>query len=310
MEKNPSQDPLEMTLSEATATDRRRQKGRGTIALLRVTGGHHILDYRILRLGDSIEIGRDPLCSFCLSDGSVSRRHAGIVYRDGQFFLEDYVSRNGTYVNGCKVQSAVLAPGDRLEIGSVPLRLEWVTEQELAEHRQIVRQFETSGLDPLTGLFTRLFFEKYLPGLLERHRQRNQPITALFFDVDFFKSLNDRFGHAIGDVVLQTAARLLQSTVRRQDTCIRYGGEEIVVIMPGAESEEAEILANRYRIALQNHPWDQIRPLLAVTVSGGVAQWSPPETIMEWLGRADRALYEAKRDGRNRIVLSAAAAGR
>jgi two-component system, cell cycle response regulator len=308
MEKHNLQEPAETTRAVGPLKDRQRQKGRGTIVLLRVTGGPDILSYLVLHPGDHIEIGRDPLCNFSLLDSSVSRRHAGLDYRNEQFFLEDYSSRNGTFLNGHKIQSAILFPGDRLEIGSIPVRLEWVTQQELAEHQQIVQQLKNSGLDPLTGLYTRAFFQDYLPTQLEKHRQADRPITALFFDIDHFKNVNDRFGHATGDSVLKTAAQLLQSTVRRQDACIRYGGEEMVVIMPDTRATDAGVFAARFRARLQDHPWTKTHPSLAVTVSGGIAQWKPAEEIKDWLDRADQALYEAKQSGRNRIVLSSSLA--
>ena len=274
---------------------------RPGIPILRVVAGRDVLRFVVLRVGGAVELGRDAECSLCLTDASVSRRHARVSGDDAGFAVEELGSRNGTFVNGAKLDRAPLQPGDLLELGSVPLRFELVTLEELAHLRSVVERLEAGDRDPLTGLLTRRFLDDHLPGLLERADQGGRPTSAVFVDLDRFKSINDGFGHQVGDDVLRQVARLLAFSVREAESCVRYGGEELLVIAESSTEDRSAALAERFREAVEAHDWSRIAAKLTVTVSCGVAERAAGEEPREWLERADRALYTAKNGGRNRV---------
>ncbi len=273
---------------------------------LRVVAGPDLLRYVPLIPGDSIVIGRDESCGLQLSDASVSRRHARVSCdRSGRVFVEDYGSTNGTRINGHPLSHKELRVGDQLEIGTVLLRLSQLSVDELSHLERIQSRLQTAGRDPLTGLKTRAWMEQDLPTVAERYQRSRLPLSVIYLDLDHFKSINDRFGHAVGDEVLRTAGRLMMLSVRDSDVCVRYGGEELVVFLPGTRRDRAAEIAERIRESLEGHDWSRTSANLRVTASFGVAEHRPGEAIEGWLERADRALYAAKSGGRNQVLLAA-----
>jgi len=127
----------------------------------------------------------------------------------------------------------------------------------------------------------------------------NQAVTLVLMDVDGFKALNDRFGHLEGDEVLKAIARRVVSTLRDADTLARWGGEEFAILAPETDLEQGIQLADRVRAAIGDEPFNNVG---VVTASLGVAQWRQGEDLLSLQGRADRALYSAKDQGRNRVV--------
>jgi diguanylate cyclase (GGDEF)-like protein len=275
-----------------------------------VVDGHDTLRFAILDKRRPIEVGRDTGCALLLTDASVSRRHARLAFVDGALRVEDLGSRNGTRVNGKDVREARLRPGDRLEVGNVSLRFDRVSPSELSHLRGVLARLAASDRDPLTGLLTRAYLDK-LPSLLERSARKGRKTSALFVDVDRFKRINDNFGHATGDDVLRQLARLLLFSVREREVCIRYGGEELLVILEGADEGHATAIAERLRKTIESHNWTRLAKRLGVTISCGIAERQPREPVRAWLSRADSALYAAKHRGRNRVLcVSALPAGK
>lgn len=161
--------------------------------------------------------------------------------------------------------------------------------------------------DPLTGLYNRRFLEEVLERELAQARRRRVPLALVIADVDRFKNFNDSFGHEAGDMVLQSLARLLKSSLRGSDVVCRYGGEEFVLVLPEATASGAQARAEALRSAvhaLQLHYREQ--PLGPITVSFGVAAFPEHgDSSKALLAAADVALYEAKRSGRDRVVVAA-----
>jgi diguanylate cyclase (GGDEF)-like protein len=285
--------------------------GAPAIPLHKVVAGHDALRFTLLNKRRAIEVGRDTACALLLSDASVSRRHARLAFVDDELRVEDLGSRNGTRVNGKDVREGALRPGDRLELGNVLLRFNHVSPSELAHLRGVLARLGASDRDPLTGLLTRAYLDERLPSLLARSARKGRTSSALFVDVDHFKRINDRFGHAAGDDVLRELARLLLYDLREREVCIRYGGDEILVILEGAEEGHAAAIAERLRKTVESHDWARLASGLVVTISCGIAQRQPREPMRAWLERADGALYGAKRAGRNRVLrVSALPAGK
>jgi diguanylate cyclase (GGDEF)-like protein len=275
-----------------------------SLPVLRVVAGGDVLRFALVQRDGAVEIGRDEGCDLRVDDESVSRRHARVERSGDEYFVEDRGSRNGTHVNGRRIRRERLRPGDRLEVGTLPLRFDLVTLEELAHLRGVVDRLEASDRDPLTGLLTRAYLDARLPAQLEQAERKGRPLSAVFMDIDHFKSVNDRFGHAAGDDVLRQASRLLVFTARGRESCVRYGGEELLLVAEDADEAQARSAAERVRAAIESHDWSRVHQALAVTLSCGVAQHRRGESVRELLERADRALYQAKRSGRNRVVVA------
>jgi len=145
-----------------------------------------------------------------------------------------------------------------------------------------------------------------MPRLEEELRDAQEPgVALLLMDLDHFKRVNDTHGHAAGDRVLRSFADVVRQTIRRRDLLFRRGGEEFVVVMPSCTLEDAQMVAERIRSRLASEPLDG-GPGIEVDqrVSIGVALWDGVESAAELEGRADAAMYEAKREGRDRVSLS------
>jgi len=288
-------------------TDQRKSDARASVSLpaLRVVAGPDMLRFATLSQPGSVAlIGRDASCELPLTDGSVSRRHARVELDEhGRIWVEDLGSTNGTTIGGIPVRERTLLPdGGTFVVGGVTLRLDRLSLKELAHLTKVVERLSLANKDALTGLVTRHYLDEELPALVERHASSEVPISCAFLDVDHFKRVNDTYGHGIGDEVLRTVARLVIMHVRDSDTVVRYGGEEIVAILPNCDSEGAFATAERVRLEVQRHAWASYAPDLAVTLSGGVATYRAGEAVQDWLDRADQALYQAKHGGRNQTV--------
>lgn len=281
---------------------REARSQRLTIPTLRVVAGPDMLRFASLCAGEDVVIGRDERCDLSLTHSSISRYHTRVTCgARGEVTVHDLGSTNGTSVNGNGTKRALLRPGDHLEIGAVSLRLDLLGLDELAHLARVQERLTAADRDPLTGLLNRSWLDEQLPILTERCVDAGVDITSLFVDVDRFKQVNDTYGHAVGDEVLQGVARLLMLGVRDSDACVRYGGEEFLLILPGAEENGALDVAERLRRSVSGHDWERTSAGLRVSASFGLAQRRENEDIASWLSRADQAMYTAKRDGRNRV---------
>jgi len=166
--------------------------------------------------------------------------------------------------------------------------------------------------DSLTGLFNRRYLSAHLPRLLDRASDNSKPVAALFFDIDHFKVVNDTYGHAIGDEVLKEVAARAGRNLRNFDLIARLGGEEFIVVMPDTDLAAGVLVAERLRRRICETPIKVTAPVgeVSISISIGVAVASghvdedgKSETGDGLLRRADVALYEAKRQGRNRVVV-------
>ena len=155
--------------------------------------------------------------------------------------------------------------------------------------------------DSLTLLANRRHVDRRLAELVEQARQSGRRLSVLIADLDRFKQVNDQFGHMLGNEVLRATADLLRGACRPSDVVARYGGEEFLVLTPDTALDEAAALAERIRAAVEQYPWHSIHPQLRLTISLGVAEAAAlgPEALVE---EADRRLYLAKQEGRNRVV--------
>ena len=153
--------------------------------------------------------------------------------------------------------------------------------------------------DPLTGLFNRLLLNEVLEQTVHQNNRTSTPMTLVAFDLDHFKVINDTLGHADGDKVLRGIGEFFKARIRRTDKVFRIGGEEFLVLLYDTGDEDGKRLATELCNAIASL---ELLPYSKVTVSAGVATLRPGEYWEEWMKRCDENLYQAKRDGRNRVA--------
>ncbi len=184
-----------------------------------------------------------------------------------------------------------------------------------AEHQILVRSQarykELSLTDVLTGLRNKRCLNFKIDEAIIHSVTRNTPLSLIFLDIDNFKKVNDTYGHEMGDEVLVHLANSIRSCIRADDTPCRYGGEEFVIIMPNTKLNDAFIVSERLR---ETFAATQLRPVhgicIPATISLGVAQYIHGERADAFIGRADKAMYEAKRQGKNRSIIDFAVQAR
>ena len=174
-----------------------------------------------------------------------------------------------------------------------------VQEKLLHEYMQ------AASMDGLTGLANRQALDRALASALSGFDDRRNPLTVIMFDIDHFKSVNDRFGHQAGDEVLKAVARVLIDSARNTDFAARYGGEEFCLVMPGADPDTAMEKAEEMRAKIEEMVVHSDEAELKVTMSVGISSFDPEvdvRTNKGLINRADKALYVCKRAGRNRVM--------
>jgi two-component system cell cycle response regulator len=162
-----------------------------------------------------------------------------------------------------------------------------------------------ANTDSLTGLYNRRSFQERLEQEVDRAMRYHRPLSLIMIDVDHFKQYNDTHGHLQGDRILVEVAHALKTLSRASDIVARYGGEEFALILPETDKANAENLGRRLReyVAQHTFPGAEHLPARAVTISVGIASYTPPDTKEALIEAADVALYHAKREGRNRVVV-------
>jgi len=295
-----------------------------------------------LSKGKEYIIGRSREADIQLTDERVSRNHASLRWSGSGFALVDLQSTNGTFVNGGKAGSIRLLDGDRIRIG--PHDLQYIISSaddsgipqpddtliferkvhELAKEaenpemagriRDLKRYYnqkrdalsDMAFRDELTGLFNRRFFDMKLQEEINRSERYGRKLSLILGDIDNFKSYNDDFGHQKGDEVLQSVSEMIRNSCRSSDTAARYGGEELVVILPETDTEGAFRVAEKARKLIEARAGDVAGR--TVTISMGIASFSPENNgPAELIAVADKALYKAKASGRNCCVMDSEA---
>jgi two-component system cell cycle response regulator len=174
------------------------------------------------------------------------------------------------------------------------------TNAEEASMRAELAQ-EQAMTDALTGLLNRYGLQHILTREQSEARRYYRTLSCLLIDLDNFKTINDTYGHAIGDLVLQQIARVLAEAVRGSDTVFRYGGEEFLVLLPETDLEGAIALGEKIRVAAASRPFGDGEHIFKLTLSVGASSLGDNESGNDMIARADMALYHAKEEGRNRV---------
>jgi len=186
-------------------------------------------------------------------------------------------------------------------IGRLSKRLYQMEKETDRLRIQICEKHKQSLSDTLTGLPNRKAYDEHIEQELKYSARKKKPLTLLIFDIDYFKRVNDKFGHVTGDNILKRLAGVLSETIREGDFLARYGGEEFAIIMPSTTIKQAEEIAERLRTTVQAYQFKDKNKRIDLTISGGLAQMRKTDTYESLFERADNALYVAKESGRNRI---------
>jgi diguanylate cyclase (GGDEF)-like protein len=245
-----------------------------------------------------VSIGRADNCTICVTTDAVSRKHCTIQHILGKYFIVDNRSTNGTFVNEQKVERAKLLDGDQIRVGKTVLKY---TESHV-EQRYFEHVFNLASMDALTGAFNKRYFDETFNKDIARAQQQDLPLSLVLFDIDFFKKINDSYGHPAGDAVLKTVAGAVAAQLRDGDALFRVGGEEFALVLSATPLDLAQQAAEATRQMIEALVTDFMGTRIAVTLSLGVAQLGPGEPSAALYQRADEKLYAAKRGGRNQVV--------
>ncbi len=258
---------------------------------------------QMFKLEGQATIGRDASAEVRLNDTEVSRAHATIVVEDGAVRIQDRQSTNGTFVNGEPVINRVLADGDKIQIGTTTILKFSYHDDFDAEFQK--KMYTAALRDGLTGAFNKRHLVERLESEMAFATRHRSPLSFVLFDLDHFKKINDTYGHLAGDYVLSTLAAGILKTVRTEDVFARYGGEEFAMLSRGLTMEDGARFGERLRTWVESYPFSYEGTSIPVTISCGVSgipecDVTRPEDL---ISLADQALYESKRNGRNRVTI-------
>ena len=183
-------------------------------------------------------------------------------------------------------------------------------QRALSNQTELVSSLaELTVRDPLTGLHNRRHLDAEMVRMFEHSVRYERPLCLALLDLDSFKSINDRFGHEIGDEVLRRVAQILVEFTRGPDLVARYGGEELALVMPETALAVGVEVCERIRLRIMFEPWDDVAPGLTVTGSLGVCEQQGQDTVWHLLRSTDQLLYAAKAAGRNRVCVEQVRSG-
>ncbi|QUW02247.1 GGDEF domain-containing protein [Chloracidobacterium validum] len=248
------------------------------------------------------------------NDDEASRLHAKIECSETptghfQYWLTDLRSTNGTQLNGIPLtpgEPVLLHDGDKFSIGRHILKFTFLDDIDEEFHRRIT---DLITHDDLTGLLTRKSFILEMEREMARSNRYGHPFGLLMMDIDFFKRVNDTYGHLIGSQVLREVAVVIRQTLRDSDIAGRYGGEEYIALLPETDRVRAHEAAERIRAAIESAPFTASlhdpNLKLNLTISVGISSYPGDATqVNDLIERADEAMYEAKRRGRNLVQIA------
>lgn len=260
-------------------------------------------------LGKRVDIGATPMmvgrsheADLQIQHASISRRHCTIWRVADGYRVRDLGSTNKTRVNEQVVEEGRLGDGDHITIGETILKFISHSSVEARYHEEV---YQLATHDALSELYNRRHFIELLDKEIARSLRHQRPLAMLIVDLDHFKAINDVHGHIAGDVVLRQFSDILRRMVRADDIAARIGGEEFAVVLPETGERSAHEFAERLRQAVATAQFVPAGVITRITVSIGLSMLGESTSERSTLMRsADRALYRAKDEGRNRTCLA------
>jgi diguanylate cyclase (GGDEF)-like protein len=247
-------------------------------------------------------VGRAPTVEIVVNEQSVSRNHAQCLQQGEEIYVADLGSSNGTYVNDKKITTRqILRDGDIIRLGNIVFKFFAQGNIENVFHDKIYRM---ATIDVGTNIFNKKYLIEALETEVKSSRAYGRPLSVIYFDLDFFKKVNDTYGHSVGDGILRDSSTLVKAIIRKDDIFCRYGGEEFVILLPATEAKTAYELAERIRGSFEAHKFEiqghSIRQTLSIGVSQLNSRMTKAESLLE---DADKKLYQSKTGGRNRVTI-------
>jgi two-component system cell cycle response regulator len=253
-------------------------------------------------------IGRSAQAGIPLKDSGVSREHLEIEVDGEKATIRDLGSTNGTFVNNKRITRYTLRDGDKIQISSSTVFKFIVSdESEKVFHDELYRM---GVMDPVTNIYNKRYFTERLKQEFSLAKRNKTELSLLMIDLDFFKKINDTYGHLAGDFVLGKISEIFSTMTRDEDIVARYGGEEFVAILPGSGEEGAVICAERIREKIAQTSFMFEGTKINITVSIGVATLDENSlfgSCEDFIEVADNCLYRSKKSGRNCTTCSSEA---
>jgi diguanylate cyclase (GGDEF)-like protein len=245
-------------------------------------------------------LGRDPSADIVVEDPNVSRKHCEFFINGDEVIIKDNNSTNGTFVNEKKITQLTLRKEDMIRVGNSIFK--FLPKGEL-EIFYILAQESKAHTDALTQVFNKGHILEAFETEFKRARALGQDFSIIIMDLDHFKKINDTHGHDAGDYVLKEAAQIVKKRILPQSAIMgRFGGEEFIILLPSTPLDEALIIAESIRSGLEKHNFQYENTKIPVTASIGVAEIAADvDTAQDLFKLADKAVYQAKQSGRNRV---------
>lgn len=294
----PSDDELEKTSIVASDTFKGKLKAADDAppALVILMGPSGYIGRQFSLVQSEMTVGRSVESHIFIDDKSVSRNHARLQVLGSEVAITDLNSSNKTLVNNIPLtpmNPQRLNNNDQIKTGNIIFKF---LEKGNIEALANIELNEKASKDALTGAFSKGALLEKGPEAIKRSEFLNEELSVVVFDIDFFKKVNDTYGHAAGDYVLRELSKIIMTKmVRANDYFARYGGEEFVILLPGAPIKRAIEVAERIRTTIEAHEFTFEGTKLPVTISMGVASRLGHEQNFDILfKRADEALYKSK----------------
>jgi diguanylate cyclase (GGDEF)-like protein len=272
------------------------------IAYLTVIRGGHSDFGRTCQIHDEVFLGRDPECQLNLTDPRISWRHAKVSKQEDGFWLEDCKSTNGTRLKDHSLEEAVeLHNGIKIFLGATVIRFGLADEMELGFWQEVA---QLVGTDPLTGLESKQCFDDALDQALAAALDSASSLTVLMMDMDHIKTINDTHGHLFGAYCIRTAGKIIGQTLSATGRACRFGGDEFIAFIPGANQDEGIQQAEQIRKSIEAAQMEKEGIHLKPTISIGIAVFPRAgQEVLDLIAQADQALYRAKAKGKNAVSI-------